>query len=304
MFGAGAMGSFFGGMLAARNEVTLVGRRDHMEAIRDHGLRITGKTSRVAMPIARTKVPRGPSPDLVLVTTKAYDTEAAMTVLKDFAEGALFASLQNGLDNGDDIARTARRVTVGTTAHGVTYLGPGEIRHAGLGDTVLGRWKGASEDDVVRLRDVFDDAGIRSRIASDIRSELWSKLVVNASINPIAALAGCPNGRLVSDPRLREAVERTCREAAKVAKGEGARIDPEDVVRRTLVIARRTGTNRCSMLQDLDAGHRTEIDAITGAVLRGARRRGIPVPMNDALYALVRAREAAGPRQRAVRDLE
>lgn len=292
VFGAGAMGSFFGGLLSVRHDVTLIGREDHMKAVRAHGLRMTGKTVRVMRPRSATRIPRDAHPELVIIATKSYDTSDAMRSLRRFGSTAVFLTLQNGIDNANLIARTARRVIAGTTAHGVTYLGPGEIRHAGLGDTTIGAWTKVDESTVVRLRDLLDEAGIRTRITADVRSELWAKLVVNAAINPLAALAGVPNGRLVEDPALRRLLEDVARETAGVARAAGARVDAEDLVRRTRLVARRTATNRASMLQDLDSGRRTEIDAITGAVLREAEKAGVETPVNRVLFALVKAREA------------
>src|SRR5438309_9069175 len=138
VFGAGAMGSFIGGMLSRRHNVVLIGRSEHVDAIRAHGLRIMGKTSVIAKPDASTTVPPNAKPDLVFVTTKAYDTPDAMLALQRLADRSTFVTLQNGLGNADTIAKTARRVVAGTTAIGVTYVGPGDIRHAGVGDTVRG----------------------------------------------------------------------------------------------------------------------------------------------------------------------
>jgi 2-dehydropantoate 2-reductase len=207
------------------------------------------------------------------------------------ADRAIFVTLQNGLGNAETIAKTARRVVAGTTTNGVTFVGPGEIRHAGVGETVLGAWSGVDESELVRLRDLLADVGIVASVTSDIRTELWSKLVVNASINPIAALAELPNGRIVHDKHLLAVVEMVCREATEVAKAEGARVDYEELRHRTLLVAKRTASNRASMLQDLDRHHRTEIDAITGSIVRAAERHRIPVPLSAALHALVRARE-------------
>ena len=287
------MGSFFGGLLSVRHDVTLIGRKDHMDAVRTHGLRITGKTVRLVRPRTATRIPTRASPDLVIVATKSYETAAAVQSLRAFARTAVFLTLQNGLDNADILARTATRVVAGTTAHGVMYLGPGEIRHAGLGDTTIGAWNEVGEDAVVRLRDILDEAGIRTRITADIRSELWAKLVVNAAINPLGALAAVPNGRLVQDPDLRRLLDDVARETASVARAAGALVDVDDLVRRARLVARRTAANRASMLQDLDRGHRTEIDAITGAVLREAERVGMQAPVNRVLFALMKAREAA-----------
>jgi len=295
VFGAGAMGSFFGGILSARHRVTLVGRKEHVDAIQRSGLKISGKTSMIARPDAVTRVPHDAEPEIVLVATKAYDTEPAMRSLAPFAKTSLFVTLQNGIDNAEIIGRTAARVVAGTTANGVTFVGPGEVRHAGVGETVLGTWSGVSESELVRLRDVFAEAGVVAQLTSDIRTELWAKLVINASINPIAALAGVPNGRIAKDRRLRSLAEAVTRESAAVAKAAGAVVDADELVARTLLVAKRTATNRPSMLQDLDRHHRTEIDAITGKVVRTADRLKLSVPLNEALYALVRAREAALP---------
>src|SRR5438445_9397881 len=293
VFGAGAIGSFFGALLSQRHDVTLIGRAEHVSAIKSRGLRVRGKTAIIAKPRAAIRVSRTARPDFVFVTTKSYDTANAMLALRPFADRAIFVTLQNGLGNAETIAKTARRVVAGTTAHGVTFEGPGEVRHAGVGETVLGAWARVDEADLVRLRDVFADVGIAARVTSDIRSELWSKLVVNASINPVAALAGVPNGRLVRDRRLQEVLGDVCREAVAVAKAEGARVDSDELYERTVLIAKRTASNRASMLQDLERHRRTEIEAITGVIVRAADRHRIPVPHNRMLYALVRAREFA-----------
>lgn len=292
VFGAGAMGSLIGGLLSIRQQVLLVGRREHVDAVQTHGLRIAGKTVRFVHPHAATRVPTAAHPQIVILTTKAYDTANAMPSLKRFAGSAVFLTLQNGLDNPDIIARTAQRVVAGTTSHGVTFVGPGEVRHAGVGDTTIGPWKGVDREDVVRVRDVLDEAGIPTRISEDIRSDLWAKVVVNAAINPIAALAGVPNGRLVQDRNLARLLDEVGREALAVAQAAGAHLDANEILRRTRLVARRTAANRVSMLQDLDRHRRTEIDAITGAILRVAEEHGMDAPLNRALYALVRAREA------------
>lgn len=292
VFGAGAMGSLLGGLLSVRHDVLLVGREEHVEAIRARGLRISGKTVRLVHPRAATRAPAAFHPQLVLVSTKAYDTASAMSSLKRFSKSSIFLTLQNGLDNPDIIARTAERVVAGTVSHGVTWLRPGDVRHAGVGDLIIGPWKGVTPTEVVRVRDLFDEAGLPATISDDVRSELWGKVVVNAAINPLAALAGVPNGRLVQDRSLARLLDDVGREALAVARAAGARLDSAEILRRTRLVARRTAANRASMLQDLDRHRRTEIDAITGAILREAERRGIDAPLNRALYALVRAREA------------
>lgn len=292
VFGAGAMGSLIGGLLSVHNDVVLVGRQDHIDAIRKHGLRISGKTVRLVHPRVATHITSSLHPDLVLLSTKAYDTAEAMAPLRRFARSSVFLTLQNGLDNPDIIARTAERVIAGTVSHGVTLLGPGEIRHAGIGETIIGPWKGVTQADVVRVRDLIDEAGLRTKVTDDVRSELWGKVIVNAAINPLAALAGVPNGRLVQDRNLARLLDDVGREALAVAHTAGARLDPDDVLRRTRHIARRTAANRSSMLQDLDVGRLTEVDSISGALAALGEKDGIPMPATRRAVDRVHRREA------------
>lgn len=291
VFGAGAMGSFFGGLLSRRNRVTLVCRKEHADAIRRSGLRITGKTSLIAHPKVATSIAGIKPPDLVLVATKAYDTASAARSLRRFAARATWLTLQNGLDNAEVLARTARRVVAGVTSHGVTFLRPGEIRHAGIGDTAIGAYAGVGDADVEKIRALFDEAGVRARVSQDIRLDLWLKVLVNAGINPLAALTRLRNGYLVSTPPLAAALASVIAEGAAVARAEGVDIGDGEATDLAAKVARRTRENKASMLQDIEHGRRTEIEAITGAILRAAARRGIAAPLNALAYGLVRGLE-------------
>lgn len=291
VFGAGAMGSFFGGLLSRRNRVTLVCRKEHADAIKRAGLRITGKTSLVARPEVATTVAGVRRADLVLVSTKAYDTEAAARALRKFAKKPPWLTLQNGPDNAAILAKVAKQVVAGVTSHGVTFLRPGEVRHAGIGETAIGGFAGIVSDDVVWIQDLFEEAGIRTRIASDIRRDLWLKAVVNAGINPIAALTRLRNGYLASMPMLAAATTALTTEAAAVARAEGFDISDREASELALKVARRTRDNRASMLQDVERARPTEIDAITGAVLRAAEKHRVPVPLNALMYGLIRGLE-------------
>jgi len=291
VFGAGAMGSFFGGLLSRRNRVTLVCRKEHADAIRRSGLRITGKTSLIGHPQVATSIAGVKHADLVLVATKAYDTESAARSLRRFANRATWLTLQNGLDNPEVLARTTRRVVAGATSHGVTFLRPGEIRHAGIGDTAIGAYAGTDAAEVVRIQALFDEAGVRTRVSADIRRDLWLKVLVNAGINPLAALTRLRNGYLVSTPPLATALASVIAEGAAVARGEGYDISDHEATDLAVKIARRTRENKASMLQDIEHGRRTEIEAITGAILRAAARRGVPAPLNALAYGLIRGLE-------------
>src|SRR2546426_9876881 len=160
--GAGAMGSFFGGLLSRRNHVTLVCRKEHADAIRRAGLRITGKTSFVARPDVATSVSGVKRADLILVSTKAYDTESAARALRKFAKAPTWITLQNGPDNAAVPPNGAKRDSAVTTSHGVTFMRAGEIRHAGIGETAIGGVAGGGGDDVGWVQDALDEAGGRT----------------------------------------------------------------------------------------------------------------------------------------------
>jgi len=295
--GAGAMGSFLGGLLAKRNDVTLVSRRPHADAIRRSGLRITGKTHVIARPSVVTSLRHAPRADLVLIATKSYDTESAVESVRGLARRALFLTLQNGLDNAAVIARRARRVVAGTTGIGVTFLRPGDVRHAGIGDTAVGPYAGATPGDAVLVRDLFVEAGIPTDVSPNIHRDLWLKVIVNCAINPLTAITGLKNGSITRVSLLSEAAASVCRETAAVARAAAIEVDDVEATRRTMTVARRTRENRSSMLQDVEAQRRTEIDAINGAVVREAKRHSVPAPLNAALHALVRGIEESWRRE-------
>ncbi len=272
-----------------KNEVTLVARTAHADAIRRDGLRITGRTNIVAHPAAVAEVPQEP-PDLVFVTTKAYDTIAAADALRAFWRRCTFVTLQNGLGNAELLAARSDRVIAGTTTHGVTFVGPGEVVHAGVGETLVGPFAGTTRADADQVAGLLVDAGIATHAVDDPRPELWAKAVVNAAINPLTAVLQRPNGELVRHEDLRGLLDRLTREGVAAAGGAGVDLDPDGIAAKAAEVATRTAENRSSMLQDVERGRRTEVEAITGALLRSASR---PLPYNERMYALVRGLERA-----------
>lgn len=231
--------------------------------------------------------------DLVLIATKSYDTDSAVAAVRPLWRSATFVTLQNGLDNPAVIARRARKVVAGVTGHGVTVMRPGEIRHAGIGETVVGPYAGTDEDDAVLVRDLLAEAGIPTEVSENIGRDLWLKVVVNSAINPLTAITGLKNGAVARLPWLSDAAASVARESAGVARPEGHDISDTEAVVRTMKVARRTRENRSSMLQDVAAHRRTEINAINGAVARVAGRHGLCAPLNAALTALVLGIELA-----------
>jgi len=297
VFGAGAIGSLLGGLLSIENDVTLVGRKAHVDAINRHGLRISGVTTRIVWPTATTDVPTAPQ-DVIFVTTKTSDTTIAAEALRAFWRQSAFVTLQNGLGNAEALAERAARVLAGTTTHGVTFVVPGEVVHAGAGETTLGPFAGAPRADAERIAEALTRSGIATQVVDDVRRELWAKAVVNAAINPLTAVLRRPNGDLIAHPDLRALVERLAREGASAARAAGIDADPESLAAKAVEVAARTAGNRSSMLQDVERGRRTEVEAITGELLRTAARQGLRLPYNETVYGLVRGLERvpAAPR--------
>lgn len=292
------MGSLFAARFAlAGIEVALFGRPSpHLSAMQASGLwleELDGRRRQVPIPIvSRPDAIAGAGWDLALVMVKAWATTAALAPLHPHLglETAIL-TLQNGLGNLDAIqeALPGREVLAGVTAQGAVRPGPGAVRHTGNGPTVVGRASGAMTDAVRAIAARFNVAGIPTTAVGDSERWIWRKLAVNAAINGPTALAGVPNGAIASDPRLKAAAEVLAGEVATVARALGLELDRvEELVAET---ARATTTNRSSMLQDLEAGRRTEVAAIYDAMIEAGLRVGVDTPANRVVSALIHARE-------------
>ena len=285
--GAGSLGSLLGAMLARDHDVTLVGREPHVDAVDRDGLHVVGVEAFHVEPTARTDVPE--AADLAVVAVKSGDTAAVAEQLADRSLGACL-SVQNGLGNEATLAaRLDCPVLAGTCTYGARLDGPGRVAFTGRGEVVLGPREGGRSERADRVGEAFASAGVETTVAADMPTRLWEKLAVNAAINAVTALARVENGALVDGPAASVAVD-AARETARVAREQGVDLAADDVVDRARRVARDTAANRSSMLQDVENGRRTEIDAINGYVVAVAET---PVPVNETLTGLVRAWERA-----------
>jgi 2-dehydropantoate 2-reductase len=225
---------------------------------------------------------------------KSYDTASAAEALRPFWKRAAFLSLQNGLGNVETLAAGADRVLGGVTYHGVTFVGPGEVKHAGVGDTILGPFRGTTLEDAEQIRRALDESGLATTATDDIQRVLWTKAVVNACFNPITGLLRVKSGVLKGSEPLMALCRSIVEEAATIAAAEGTALDVEALMERVRAVSAATAENRSSMLQDLERGGRTEIDAINGWIARLGSERGLPCPVNRALTLLVKAAEELG----------
>ncbi len=301
--GAGAMGCLFAAQLSqAGVDVWLLEKNDSIvTAITRYGITLensAGTHTIAGITITRDASLVGPA-DYIIFFVKAFDTEnAAFTAAPCIGSGTVIVTLQNGIGNVEILSEhfLAQSVLAGTTAHGATLLGPGHVRHAGCGETAIGALRPQKDTSLAGLREVFEIAGISTRIADDVLMLLWSKLLVNIGINPLAAILDISNGRILDFEQVRSIMHAAVCEGVAVADAKSICFSPDEQVARVESVCRATQANLCSMLQDMRAGRMTEIDYLNGAVVREAQALNVPVPVNSMLTDLVKARQmlAAG----------
>lgn len=298
ILGAGAMGSLFGGILAeAGHKIWLVDVwKEHVEAIREKGLRITGLSGdRVIRNLqAVSSAQEVENVDLVIVFVKSTVTEEAVRAARClFGPGTLALTLQNGLGNVERIGSVIgfENVLAGVTAQGATVLSPGEIYHAGRGLTAVGELQGACTPRVEKLAALLNEAGIQTTVSQNVMGLIWGKLLVNVGINALSALTGLKNGQLLDYSDTAELMELAVLEAFQVSKAKGIHLPYEDPVSHTKEVALATSQNRSSMLQDVIHRRKTEIEMINGAIVREAQALSIQTPVNKVLTNLVRTLE-------------
>ena len=300
--GAGAVGSFYGAMLArAGHRVTLIGRPPHVRAIESHGLRLqmTGQTETIAVH-ASTDLSAVRDADLVLVCVKSTDTESvARQIAPWLAADAVVLSLQNGVDNATTIARHTRQPVVPAVVYVATALPePGLVSHFGRGDLVIGPLDAQAAQDASlqqRLQDIvalFASASVAVRISPDVMVELWSKLMVNCAYNAISALAQMPYGRMAALPAIHDVQHAVVREVVAVAQAGGHALALEPALQAMERIAEAMPEQFSSTAQDLARGKPTEIDHLNGYVVRRGAELGIATPVNQTLHALVKLVES------------
>lgn len=285
IIGPGAMGCLFAARLAGGGiATTLVDyKTDRAGRLATSGVRVeTSNGDLSSKPSVSTEVPT--KQDLVIVLTKAYTTP----MLK-LPHGVPVLTLQNGLGNVEVLCQLvgSKNVLAGTTSEASTFLGEGHVRHTGSGVTKVGTWTSCPADVAVQA---LSRAGIKVERTDSPGQTLWEKVVVSAGINPLTALLNVPNGRLLELREARQLIRDLVVEAAKVAATEGYHF-PYSLVERAEEVCRETGNNVSSMLQDVRAGRQTEIEAITGEILRRGELASLPAPRTRVVWQLLKGLE-------------
>ena len=298
--GAGAVGSYFGGMLArAGAPVTLIGRPVHVNVWARQGLTIDGVTIRETIPVAAaTQIDAARDAELVLVCVKSPDTEqTARDLAQHMPAGALVISLQNGVDNVERMRTAAGLDPIAAVVYVAASMpAPGRIKHGGRGDLLIGDLPGRTAapraTDIDRVAAWFETAGVPCRVSPNIEADLWIKLITNAALNAISALLNAPYGHIVSIADSREMLRQLVGECVAVARAGGVALPATDFVDMVWRFAQHVPHVYSSTAQDLARGKRTEIDALNGYIVRRGAELAVPTPVNQTLLTLVRLREA------------
>jgi len=296
--GAGAMGSIFGARFSkAGHDTVLVDvAAPLVETINADGVTIVRGEEETTTRVRATTDPGSVGPvDVVVFCVKCYQTASAAELARPLVgPDTVVASLQNGWGNGDVLARAypADQITVGVTYHSGLVQAPGRVVHPAEQPTIVGSFTDSKSGGAARLAQALDDAGLEANVVSPIRPEIWKKLILNAATLPTAALTGMNAGALTACEDTRGLVTDTAREAVTVARALGYDIDPQERVDAIHALLAKAGPSKASMLQDFEAGRRTEIDVINGAVTRAADETGVAVPLNRAFVQLVKGWES------------
>ena len=302
--GTGAMGSVYAGLLAsAGHEVWAVDSwQEHIEAIRERGLRVEGASGdRVARVQATTDAAEVGEAELVVIATKAMNVEAASESARTLVgPETLVLSIQNGL-GGPDLAAAIlgeERVAVGVAAgFGASIVEPGHVHHHGLELMRLGERKGPATPRIEAISQVWRAAGFNVQTYDDIDRLVWEKLICNVTFSGPCAVLGWTIGEVIDDPHAWTVAAQCAQEAFEVARALGVSLGFDDGVAYARAFGLRIPGARPSMLLDLVAGRRSEIDFINGAIPRAGREIGVATPFNEAITALVKALEAKALRR-------
>jgi 2-dehydropantoate 2-reductase len=291
--GAGTIGSLFAGHLARVADVSVLTRREeHAQALNEHGLHVSGRAEFTAA-LRAASDPAALDADLVILACKGNDLEPLAQRLSGYFDGATVMTVQNGLGAEEVVAAHGdwpllSSVTfMSGTRHDDTH-----VEYILDTATWIGPYRKTTPDDARAVAQLIVSSGLKAEAFDDLRPAQWSKLIFNATVNAVAALTGLPHDRHFAEGGLGDLVRGLVDEGKAAASAAGVELQ-EDPWEMNVLATRRGHAHRPSMLEDVEAGRPTEIELITGALVREAGKLGVPVPLHRALYALVRAKEAS-----------
>lgn len=297
--GPGAIGCLCAAFLSkSKEEIWLMDKNNERAAkINQQGISVEGVSGNWQASVkASADVKEIGSADLIIICVKSYDTKDTIKQVKPLIrDNTNILTLQNGIGNIEIIQEVAGpdKVIGGVTNLGATLIDIGHVRHAGKGETVIGRIDGKIPVEMRFIRETFNKVGLETRISRDIKGLLWSKLIINVGINALTAITRLNNGRLIEFEGMRKILREAVTEATRIAKRKRIKLIYDDPLAKVEAVCEATATNVSSMLQDVLRKKRTEIDFINGVIVRQGQELGIPVPVNSFLVDLVKTIEAS-----------
>jgi 2-dehydropantoate 2-reductase len=290
VMGAGAVGCFYGAMLArAGHRVTLIGRQQHVAAVQERGLILEMGGATHTMTADTTAHPSGiADAHVILFCVKSDDTAAAgRDMLPYLRHDMVILGLQNGVDNAPRLQAVLHQPVIAAAVYVASEMAaPGHVRHSGRGELVI-----AADPSSEAIAEMFEHAGVPTTTSENVLGALWAKLIINCSYNALSAIAQLPYGRLIEVEGIRDLMKDVVSECVAVAEGLRVTI-PGDSLSAVLGLAASMPSQFSSTAQDLARGKRTEIDHLNGYIVRTGRELGIPVPVNRSLTAMVKLMEA------------
>ncbi len=298
--GPGALGCLIAGSLKlkTREDIWLYDNMPERAGhIRNNGIKIEGLSGSHHVKIGATAEPKEIGQcDFVIICVKSYSTEDACKEIKDLVgENTFIATLQNGIGNVQILNDYfgPEKVVAGITNHGSTLLGEGHVRHAGRGETIIGKSDGKLSGALRDLQNALSRCGFETKVSKDIDSVIWGKLVINVGINALTAITRLNNGRLTEYEEARSILRAAVQEAAKIVKRKRIKLAYDDPIQKVESVCKATAANVSSMLQDILSKKRTEIDFINGAIVRQGKALGIATPVNEVLTNIVKTIETS-----------
>lgn len=297
VIGAGAMGALYGGYLSKYNDVLLVDvNQTQVDTINEKGLIINEPdgSQTVCHPRATTNTANEAPVDVVVLFVKAMFSRSALAANRSLiGPDTYLMTLQNGSGHEDVLSEFVDRehVIIGTTQHNSAIVGFGEIRHGGSGKTCIGPLCG----DAARLAPIaeaFSSCGLEAVCDGQVQKLIWGKMLTNVSASVLTGVLQVPLGFIAQDENAWAICETLVREAVAVAAGEGIAFDAEEKVAEVRGVCERSPGGLTSIYADLRDGRKTEVDTISGSVVRASRRNGVPAPTHEAMVRLVHAMEA------------
>ena len=292
--GAGAVGCYFGGMLArAGAPVRFIGRAQHVEAMNRDGLFLQRADFQERVPVAASiTVEAAGEAEIVLLCVKTLDTENAMKALAPCLAGdALVVSLQNGVDNAERIRSATGIEAIPAVVYVAAEMtGPGTVKHNGRGDLILGDPWGRSQTagKLERLAAQFTRAGVPCRISVNIAADLWTKMIMNCAYNAMSAAFRAKYADLARNPQTRDLMSQVVEEAVAVAELLGVTLSASSLIETAFELGEAMKEATSSTAQDIARGKRTEIDSFNGYIVRRGLELGASTPVNKVLYAVVK----------------